>query len=130
MTAQTKQWVKKAEGDFDVVLVLRRSRKASRYDSIRFHCQQCVEKYFKAKLQEEGIHFPRTHDLVTLLGLLLPIEASWSLMQTGLADLSEAAVNFRYPGKWCSPADARRAFVLCERVRAAVRHSLGLKANP
>src|SRR5438874_1149298 len=121
MTAQTKEWVKKAEGDFDVVLVLRRSRKRSRYDSIRFHCQQCVEKYFKARLQEERIPFARTHDLVTLLGLLLPIEPSWRLMQPGLAALSEAAVEFRYPGKWCSAADARRAYVTCDRARAMVR---------
>ena len=64
MTAQTRQWVKKVEGDFDVVLLLRRSRKRSRYDAIRFHCQQCSEKYLKARLQEEGIRFPRSHDLV------------------------------------------------------------------
>jgi HEPN domain-containing protein len=129
MTAQTKQWVKKAEGDFDVVLLLRRSRKPSRYDSIRFHCQQCVEKYFKAKLQDQHIRFPRTHDLVTLLQLLLPIEPSWVLMQPDLASLTEAAVEFRYPGKWATAADARRAFVTCDGIRGVVRLSLGLKAK-
>lgn len=41
MTAQTRQWVLKAEADYDAVLLLRRSRKPSRFDTIRFHCQQC-----------------------------------------------------------------------------------------
>lgn len=45
MTGLTEQWVRKAEADFDAVLLLRRSRKPSRYDTIRFHCQQCCEKY-------------------------------------------------------------------------------------
>ena len=55
MTVQTEQWVRKAEADFDVVLLLRRSRKPSRFDAIRFHCQQCAEKYLKAVLQELGV---------------------------------------------------------------------------
>lgn len=77
MTAQTRQWVQKAEGDYDVVLLLRRSRKPSRFDAIRFHCQQCAEKYLKARLQEAAIRFPKTHDLTLLLSMLLPIEPGW-----------------------------------------------------
>ena len=37
MTVQTDQWVRKAEADYDVVLLLRRSRKPSRFDAIRFY---------------------------------------------------------------------------------------------
>ena len=88
MTRQTEQWVRKAEGDWDAVLLLRRSRKPSRYDAIRFHCQQCAEKYLKARLQEAGIRFPRIHDLAALLLLTLPIESQWRQMQPELRPLS------------------------------------------
>jgi hypothetical protein len=37
MLATTREWVNKAEGDYDVILLLLRSRKRSRYDPIYFH---------------------------------------------------------------------------------------------
>ena len=64
----------KAEGDYRVVSVLLRSRKAWRYEVICFHAQQCVEKYLKAHLVEAGVAFPKTHDLETLLRLALRAE--------------------------------------------------------
>src|SRR5438477_4614761 len=109
MTRETKQWVLKAESDWDVVLLLRRSRKPSRFDHIRFHCQQCAEKYLKARLQEAGLRFPRTHNLVELLMMALPIEPGWDNMRTELRALNNAAVQVRYPGRWGDSADARRA---------------------
>jgi HEPN domain-containing protein len=129
MTAQTRQWVQKAEADYDAVLLLRRSRKRSRFDTIRFHCQQCAEKYLKARLQEAGQRFPRTHDLAALLSMTLPIEPLWSAMHPGLAALTDAAVEFRYPSSWSTSDDAREAFVACRRLRTLARASLGLKAK-
>src|SRR5437660_9666128 len=113
MNAQTRQWVLKAEADYDVVLLLRRSRKASRFDPIRFHCQQCAEKYLKARLQEAGIRFPRTHDLVALPAMLNLIEPEWRPMKAKLAALTDAAVEFRYPNKWSDNVDAHQAFLAC-----------------
>lgn len=96
----------KAEADYDVVLLLRRSRKPSRFDTIRFHCQQCAEKYLKARLQEAGQRFPKTHDLVALLAGLAAIEPAWQTMQAELAALTDAAVEFRYPNRWSANVDA------------------------
>src|SRR5580692_5314543 len=107
MTAQTRQWVQKAEADFDAVLLLRRSRKPSRFDTIRFHCQQCAEKYLKARLQEAGVRFPRTHDLASLLSMLRMIEPGWHKMHADVVALTDAAVEFRYPNKWAGSAEAR-----------------------
>jgi HEPN domain-containing protein len=127
MTAQTRQWVLKAEADYDVVLLLRRSRKPSRFDTIRFHCQQCAEKYLKARLQEAGQRFPRTHDLVALLSMLATIEPAWHPMQAELAALTDAAVEFRYPNRWSGNTEARAAYATCRRLRSLARKSLGLK---
>jgi HEPN domain-containing protein len=63
MTLLTDEWVKKGENDFNIALLLLRARKTPDYDGACFHAQQCAEKYLKARLQEAGIAFPRTHDL-------------------------------------------------------------------
>jgi HEPN domain-containing protein len=65
----TAEWASKAEGDYDAVCILRRSRKPSRFDAICFHCHQCAEKYLKARLSEAKIRFAKTHDLALLLRL-------------------------------------------------------------
>jgi len=119
--------VQKAEAGYDAVLLLRRSRKASRFDTIRFHCQQCAEKYLKARLQEAGVRFPKTHDLAALLSMTLPIEPSWSGMHSALAALTDAAVEFRYSNNWSSNTEAHDAFVTCRRLRALARAGLRLK---
>ncbi|PWU17906.1 MAG: hypothetical protein C5B50_10290 [Verrucomicrobia bacterium] len=56
MKQATREWVKKAENDFETAAALMR-RKKILGDSICFHCQQCVEKYLKARLEEAGSTF-------------------------------------------------------------------------
>lgn len=126
MTAGTRLWVRKAEGDYDVILTLRRSRKASRFDAICFHAQQCAEKYLKALLHESGEYVPKTHDLSALLELLLPDDALWIALRPRLADLARAAVAFRYPDAFADALKARRSVETCRLVRQLARERLGL----
>jgi HEPN domain-containing protein len=58
-------------------LILRRSRKRTRYRAICFHAQQCAEKYLKARLTEANIPFIKTHDLPSLLSQLAAVEPLW-----------------------------------------------------
>jgi HEPN domain-containing protein len=53
-----------------------------------FHAQQCAEKYLKARLEEAAIGFARTHDLLMLHQLALPVEPNWQVLQTPLAFLN------------------------------------------
>ncbi len=85
------------------------------------------EKYLKARLQEAGIRFGKTHDLDALLTLLALVEPTWGALLPGLAALTDAAVEFRYPGMWSDSASAQASFLTCRRVRALARASLGLK---
>src|SRR6266699_2547742 len=98
MLPTTREWVSKAESDYDVVLLLLRSRKRARLDPLAFHSQQCIEKYLKAKLTESAIPFPKTHDLFALLTLALPVEPSWSTLSAAMRAVAEHAVLPRYPG--------------------------------
>jgi len=129
MTAMTKEWVQKAEVDFDGVLLARRSRKRTRYDLISYHSQQCVEKYLKAVLQEAGQKVPRTHNLVDLLSLAISVQPLWRKLQRDFKWLTDSAVEVRYPGVWTSSAEAKRAYEVCLLFRSLARPGLGLRSS-
>lgn len=126
MKSDTREWVKYAEEDFRVASSLMRQRKSCPANSIGFHCQQCVEKYFKARLVEAGRHFPRTHDLEVLLNLVVQIEPLLAAFQPVLGSLTVYAVQFRYPGHVATKQDAKDALKLCRSIRGEIRLSLGL----
>jgi HEPN domain-containing protein len=126
MKPLTREWVDKAEGDFATAGRELRVRKAPNYDAVCFHAQQCVEKYLKARLQEEEVPFGKTYNLTALLDLVIPIEPTWEAYRPQLRALSLFAVEVRYPGESADKAEARDAVVLCREVRRRVRLSLGL----
>jgi len=125
MKAETKAWVAKAEGDFHDVLRGLRARKHPNYDGVCFHAQQSIEKYFKARLVEAGVPFPKTHDLARLLDLILPVDPLWETWRADLNLLTSFAVEFRYPGESATKEDARRAGRICRELRTRLREALG-----
>ena len=127
MKTKTREWVQKAENDFTVATQILRRRKDIVPDAASFFSQQCVEKYLKARLVESGIAFPRTHDLLVLLNLCLPIEPLWSSFSKVVDNMSDYAVDFRYPGHSASLTEAKEALKNCRSIRAEVRRSFGLK---
>lgn len=126
MNSQTAEWVEKAEGDWNAARQLHRVRKDPNYDSVCFHCQQSVEKYLKARLVEAGSNFPKTHDLIKLLGLAVKVEPQWVALHPLVATLNPYAIGYRYPGLTATKADAQAAIKECRQVRRVVRTSLGL----
>jgi len=127
MNPLTHDWVKKAEEDFLVASLLMRRKKPLLFNGICFHCQQCVEKYFKARLHEEKIPFPKTHDLVLLLELLEAVEPLWVAYIPIARNMTNYAANFRYPGENATLTEAKLALKNCKSLRAEVRRSLGFK---
>ena len=126
MMLMTKEWVQKAEGDYGVVSLLVKSRKAWRYDGICFHAQQCAEKYLKARLTEASIVFPKTHDIPDLLQMVLPVEPTWFVLIPEAKTLNRWSVQPRYPGNSPAPAEAREAVKAARKFRAAGRKAFGL----
>ncbi len=98
MKQATREWVKKAEGDYMAATILSRRRKVPLHDRVCFHCQQSAEKYLKARLEEANIRIPKTHDLKKLLDLALPLEPLWAALRPALEKLTDFGVEFRYPG--------------------------------
>lgn len=126
MKPSTKRWIAKAEGDWIVARREARARKDVIYDAVCFHAQQCAEKYLKARIVEAGIAPEKTHDLETLLKLLLPIEPGWSALRNDLKFLNDFAVAIRYPDASATEADAQQAIESCHRVRQVIRAAFGL----
>ena len=126
MKAATREWIRCAEEDFDVANALLRRRTKIAANTIGFHCQQCVEKYLKARLEEGGLNAPKTHDLVVLLQLVLPVEPLWASFAPALRRLNDYAVKFRYPGHVATRAEAKEALRVCRSIRTDVRLSIGL----
>jgi len=95
MRSLTKDWIAKAEGDFASANREYRARKAPNYDSACFHAQQCIEKYLKARVCEQGKPNLRTHNLLNLLDACIEFEPLWESMRTSLNVLNAYAVAFR-----------------------------------
>ena len=124
MKRLTREWVEQAEGDFATACRERRARKVPNYDAACFHAQQCVEKYLKALLQEEGIGSERTHNLGVLLDAVLSVEPIWESFRTSLNVLNAYAVASRYPGASADKETAADALRICREIRNEVRRSL------
>jgi HEPN domain-containing protein len=63
-----------------------------------FHCQQTVEKLLKAFLAYHAIEFEKSHSLVYLLDLCVPVDESFRVFYPAAQDLTVYAVGIRYPG--------------------------------
>lgn len=127
MKTTTREWVDKAEADFSAALLLRQSRKRFSRDVVCFHLQQCVEKYLKARLEEAGIGFPKTHDLERLLDLALAADPLWAALRPAVVALTDYAVEIRYPGRSATAAEATSLLKATRRIRLIARERLGLR---
>ncbi len=122
--AEARRWLRYATED----LASARALAASDETAPRQPCwlaQQAAEKALKAALIYRRIDFPRTHDL-DLLCNLLPVDRRALIEASDLAELTEWAVEARYPGDWpeATPADAARAVATAEQVVRTVHAEL------
>jgi HEPN domain-containing protein/predicted nucleotidyltransferase len=123
MKKSTAEWIHKADHDLSAAQVLAAANPPL-HDEACFHCQQAVEKYFKALLQQWGLPVPRTHELNALLDLLVPHDAGLEKLRRGLKSLTTYAVTIRYPETFATPGKCRFALRLAGRVRQEVQQRL------
>ncbi|OEU54854.1 MAG: hypothetical protein BA871_00990 [Desulfuromonadales bacterium C00003096] len=94
------RWLKKAENDLKTVKHLLILEDAPT-DVIAFHCQQAVEKYFKAYLTQVDVRVKKTHDLETILALCIEKDKKFErLDKDGIYELTFYAVEIRYPEEY------------------------------
>ncbi len=128
MKRETAKWVHKAEQDWKVAHKLAGENPPPR-DIVCFHCQQAAEKYLKALLQESGLVVPKTHDLLTVLSLLMPGDATLVALRRNSRALTRYAVDYRYPGEMASKRQMDAALRHVDRVRLKCRGTLNLSLS-
>ncbi len=125
MKRETREWVQKAEEDWDVA-VREAALAVPPKNVVSFHCQQCAEKYLKALRHEIGLSIPKIHDLDRLWSDLVPHQPSLKGLKIACVILSRYAVDYRYPGFSTSMREMRAALRHAERMRLKARTILGL----
>ncbi len=127
MNALTLEWVTKAEGDYFTARREVKVKNFPNYDGVCFSCQQIVEKYLKAYLQENGYLIPKTHILMDLLALCIKIQPAFQIIRADLNILEGYAINFRYPGESADLSEAKIAFKTASIAREFIRQQLELE---
>lgn len=95
--AECREWLERGSADLDSATILLGADRP-RPDSAVFHCQQAVEKAWKAFLFWHDVPFRKTHDLRELGLACAGIDASLAPLASRAEDLTEFAWLFRYPG--------------------------------
>jgi HEPN domain-containing protein len=92
------------------------------YGDLVFHCQQAVEKLFKAFLVRHDVVFRKTHNLEELGEQCLGVDPTLRQIIDRAVPLTEYAWRFRYPGETESPTDeeARDALAVARAVSEAI----------
>ncbi len=127
MNKLTAEWVAKAEGDYATTDRELRVSDRPNYDTVCFHTQQTAEKYLKAFLQEHGVAFPKTRNLIELLELCLTLDNKLENMRLNLIRLGRYGVNYRYPGETAVKSEAQTAFESVTIIRVNMQARLGNK---
>ena len=112
------EWLQKAEGDYATAGRETRARRHPNYAAACFHAQPAAETYLNAVLQDHGLPAPRTHNLVELLELCIPLDASFEFLRDLLILLDGYSVRYRYPGESANKHEAKTAFQTIRQVRA------------
>ena len=124
MNELTTEWIAKAEGDYATAGRELGVQDYPNYDAVCFHAQQTAEKYLKAFLQENGVAFPKTHSLIELLELCLPLDNKLETLRPDLIRLGRYAVQYRYPGMIAYKSEAKTAYETVTAVRTVLRARL------
>jgi len=127
----TLTWLQRARSDLQLGRAGLRTKGVLPEDAC-FHAQQCAEKALKALLLHLKVAFPKTHTIEVLLDLLKAQEVSIPNGVDEAFELSEYAVQTRYPGEWepVTKAEARRALEQAGLVLAWVESQLERGATP
>jgi HEPN domain-containing protein len=96
MKKQVKVWVDFADRDLLTVSEIIKNPELTNIAA--FHCQQAIEKYFKAFLIEYEKPFHRIHNLLTLYGTIKEI-TDLRLDEDLLATINNVYSESRYPSE-------------------------------
>ena len=115
-TGTAGEWLRRAKGN--LALAKQRKPREAFWEDLCFEAQQAAEKAVKAVPRFHEIDFPRTHDLRQLFTLLDSKGHSTPQDIWEAVDLTDFAVETRYPGpaEPVTQKEYREAVAMAERV--------------
>jgi len=122
----TRQWLAHARDDLELAENAVRQGTPPFMRDAAFHSQQVAEKALKAFLTWRDLPFPRVHDLEDIGARCLQADASLQGLLDRVAQLSQYAWRFRYPGEPDQPApqEVRQALQLARETFEAILNRL------
>lgn len=112
---EVRQWLIKSQRDLAAARILMKNEEPY-LDLAAYHCQQSAEKAIKAYLTCQDIIFQKTHNLVALLALLVPVSPGFNDWREMAETLTPWATEFRYPGDVAEPerVEVEQAYAMTE----------------
>ncbi|MBF0202991.1 MAG: HEPN domain-containing protein [Desulfamplus sp.] len=96
MKESTVSWVEFAKRDLQGARELLKNEYLA--NLVMFHSQQCIEKIFKAVLEEHSIHIPKIHNLKKIYGLFPDkVLKKIHIEQDKLDIIDQIYIDSRYP---------------------------------
>lgn len=98
MRAKTRAWIDLAEQDLAAAQRLATDEYFGNISA--YHAQQCVEKSFKAILEEHSARIPRSHATLPILAQIAELLPSFDpgASDSELALIDDVYTDVRYPG--------------------------------
>jgi HEPN domain-containing protein len=129
MKKQVEAWVRFAEKDMLTVAEIVENSNLTNVAT--FHCQQAVEKYFKALILENDKPLMKIHNLLTLYGVVKEI-ADFGFDEDLLATINDIYLESRYPGEigllddgsMPTVEQAKKFFAFAKEVETSVKNEL------
>ncbi len=109
LAAETRAWLGKAQEDIQAARSLIHSGLLA---PGLFHCQQAVEKTFKAFLTRHGVAFRKTHDREEVGSACVAQDDTLAALVRAAVPLTAYAWKLRYPGDPYVPEAAEAAEAL------------------
>ena len=129
MKKQAEAWINLAEKDMLTISEIIENPMLT--NVVAFHCQQAIEKYFKALIIENDKPLIKIHNLLTLYGTIKEI-IDLELDEDLLSALNDIYLEARYPGEIGLLADdsiptveqARKFFTFAKDIEAKIINEL------
>lgn len=115
-SGSAQEWLKRAKGN--LARAKQPKPKEAFWDDLCFDAQQAAEKSIKAVLVHRQIDFPKTHNIRALLELLDPQGKEISQDIWDAVELTNYAVETRYPGpaEPVTRSEYRKALAIAQKV--------------
>jgi len=134
MKKQVESWIGFAEKDLLTVSEI--IKNPSLTNIAIFHCQQAIEKYFKAFILENEKPLMKIHNLLTLYGTIKEI-VDFELDEDLLSTVNDIYLESRYPGEigllddgsMPTVEQAKNFFAFAKEIETKIKYEINIKSE-